>query len=357
MTPLSHLLEASIEDVRRRQMAHTLNPDLAEEPKPVPPFDGGPAFPSSEEPEQPATAEPQPPLAWMKLFHRSGLDVRLPIPVDGCPVSLTTFAAVLQSVDNAIAAGWMTQAPGLEAGENRDKIAWVSRCLVPSRNGGECSRIFLYLDNDACTYKHVAEYLNTPDDVAAFEYASGLKLEQIPVWPTKAAPKRLEKGTAQYIIQAPRPFEVIWKLNPDYQEGVQGQKEEKRLFVRWANSKPPAVSSEPAKPPPDFPPLPGVEPPPWWETRQFAVKAADERELADVIDKLDDDVRASNNGDRAWLGWLIGFSLHRLIFYAERQQDLVRTWSCVNVLKDRMPAGWVDVLNAYKDQRKQEVKP
>ena len=184
-------------------------------------------------------------LPTVYLHHPRGPKVLIPL-CSGAPMAAAE--ELLKLVGQYLDAGWLVTAPGLEEGEHKETYAWVSRVAAQSRSG-ECSRVFLYIDNDAWTHKHIDRYLNTDADVDAFERATGIKLASIPVYPGKAAPERGNREIVRFIIKAPTPFEAIWKNNPDYTEG--SKTETKRLFVRWANVAPatPQTAQEPPKQP------------------------------------------------------------------------------------------------------------
>ncbi len=193
----------------------------------------------------------------VRLYHPCGVSVTLPV---GVPCD---YARAFADVARALAAGFLTAAPGLEAGEERDEIGYVLRCQKVNKSGRMSSRVHLYSTNSAVEFKVLSEWLDSDDEDHAFEQASGLRLATMKAFPAAAAPKRGESSASdEFIYKAPKPFYAVHIANPDYDEkeaeAFAARKEtykvSKRLFVRWepaAGSKPatpPAASSSPASP-------------------------------------------------------------------------------------------------------------
>jgi hypothetical protein len=65
----------------------------------------------------------------------------------------------------------------------------------------------LYYENPKLVYAKKA-YLNTPEECAAFERVSGLRIAALPEFPSTALPKRDEKSAQQFIVAAKTPFQV-----------------------------------------------------------------------------------------------------------------------------------------------------
>lgn len=194
------------------------------------------------ESETPTAAAPAEPNGWTKCYHVSGLLVTL--PVRGAN-AVEMFAAV----DAIIAAGFTVAAPGLEAGENKIECGWVMR-TTQNKNGRLTPILHLYEPDN--TWPTVKTYLNQPEDVAAFEFASGIKVDKIPDWP---ADSHIQRGTGKdnYVVKAPRPFGVVFRDNPKYDEKETDLAKKKsngpaRKFVRWADQKPESAPTNGAAP-------------------------------------------------------------------------------------------------------------
>jgi hypothetical protein len=192
---------------------------------------------------------PEPPTAWVKLYHPRGVDVRLPIHTAGVPVPPATWKAVLASVDAAIDAGFLATAPGLEPGETRETIGAVVQRLHDNRDGGALTPVIdLYAAGDPATnrYKLLSVYLNTEADQEAFERASGLRLDKLPVYEGSGHIERgKDRRLDQKVVAAPKPFAVAWRPNPkhDPAEKDQAKMKPKRLFARWPEL--PAAAADP----------------------------------------------------------------------------------------------------------------
>lgn len=192
--------------------------------------------------------QPAPTNGWTKLYHPRGPQVTLPVtcqPLD--------YAGMLANVSAMLDAGWLIQAPGLEAGEDRFDCVAVCRTSKKNDDGSYTPVVHLYQAD--FEFKSLSEYLNNPEQIAAFEFASGLALKSLPAFPGKAPPSR-GAGTESdaFIVQAPRPFGVVMKPNPKYSEEAKAAftargetyRVPKRVLVRWVNQKPAAQpASEP----------------------------------------------------------------------------------------------------------------
>lgn len=181
----------------------------------------------------------QPICGWIKPWHPSGIQVTLPVPFG-------SYASMFAAVSDAIATGFTASAPGLEQGEEQAEVGYVCR-VHKSGERGASDLLFLYSPNDAWTWKFLYVYINNDEQALAFEEASGLKAASLPEYPSEAAPQR-GKAADKYIIKSPRPFGVVFRENPKYDENetdVAKKKSNgpKHKFVRWVNQKSP--TSEP----------------------------------------------------------------------------------------------------------------
>lgn len=177
---------------------------------------------------------------WMKLFHPTGALVTLPVPCD--VADMDCYKMAFQAVSQAVAAGFSVSAPGLEAGEERQEIGWVVRKSKENNRGGSTHVIDLYPANEAAKFSFLTVYLNNDDEIAAFEAASRLRVESLPLY---IGDNKIERGkkrdTDAFVIAAPKPFTVIYGANPKYdeKEAVAAQATgkmypvPKRKFIRW----------------------------------------------------------------------------------------------------------------------------
>jgi hypothetical protein len=173
---------------------------------------------------------------WTKLFHPRGPQVTLPLPADA--------VAAFASVGAALDAGWLVTAPGLEDGEEKESIAYVLRGAF-ERDGEVTPYVLLYAANDALTWSILKVYLNKREDIEAFEYASGMKLDSIPDYIGDNKPQRgAAAKTDRFIVKSTKPFGVVYKKNPKHDDTEAGKMKPARLFVRWENQKPAAQSQQ-----------------------------------------------------------------------------------------------------------------
>lgn len=176
--------------------------------------------------------------AWTRLFHPRGPQVTLPLPTDP--------KACLEAVNAALDVGWLVQAPGLEEGEEKEQVAFVVHGEF-ERDGKETPFVLLYSGNDAMKHSFLKVYLNHEADVAAFEYASKMKLSTIETYIGQDKPERgKSRQIDRYIVAPPKPFGVVFKANPKYDTSAAAAcrakgdiySVPKRVFVRWADVMP-----------------------------------------------------------------------------------------------------------------------
>ncbi len=178
------------------------------------------------------------------LYHPSGAKVSIPLSLTS-PMTTDNALCVLQSVSSLLAVGFSVDVPGLEAGEQVEDIGWVLRKKQKNERG-ESIRVELYPANAGLVKKHLHYYLDTPEQVAEFESATGLAVRSIPVYAGKDSVERgADEDTDKFIVKLPRPAKVVWRDNPAYDpdETDLTKKKPRRLFVRWD-----AVTPPPARP-------------------------------------------------------------------------------------------------------------
>lgn len=174
---------------------------------------------------------PLQPAVQTAAFLPNGRRLYFSIPA----TSIADLIAKALELDAALtAAGLSVREPGLSEGEQRESIAYVVRRAKMNDDGTETPLIDLYPEKLA--FKFLSIYLNTPEEIASFEAATGLHLNTTPVYASDTAIERFKNGKrdAEYVISLPKPAGVIWKANPRY-EGENDKKHPKRMFVRWAD--------------------------------------------------------------------------------------------------------------------------
>lgn len=176
----------------------------------------------------------QEPTFWVTGWLGNGVKVSFTVPTH----YETAYEDALGFTNRLLSLGFRHTELGTEPGETREVVGYVCRRVQVKDDGSETPIIDLYAANDAIKFKVISVYLNTPEDIAAFENASGLKLNKLQVFKSKAAPERGDRLTDENIIKAPRPFAAILRDNPNY---VDGGTKPKRKFVRWDTAPAPAA--------------------------------------------------------------------------------------------------------------------
>ncbi len=132
--------------------------------------------------------------------------------------------------------GYSATAPGAPEGGKLEMIGWVVRRRQINKDGRPDTPILdLYLDHEAWNGRLVGIYLNTPEEVAAFEKASGRKLESFPLFDGDVPAKRDNPRTSQYVIRLTAPIGAYIGDNPQY-EGENDKTHQKRKFLGWKDA-------------------------------------------------------------------------------------------------------------------------
>lgn len=172
-----------------------------------------------------------------QLFHPRGVKVTFSFPEP--PDAL---GAVSEYLDK----GWLVNAPGLEAGEEREEIGWVCR----GEKGDGVPFVLLYANQEQMTHSILKVYLNTDEDVKNFEFASGLRLDAMPLYEGSDKPERGKNAKAdQKIVKMKKPFGIVYKPNPKFVQADADAaraankiyKQPKRLLARYADERPKAA--------------------------------------------------------------------------------------------------------------------
>lgn len=182
---------------------------------------------------------------WVKMFHPRGVLVTLPVP-------FAPPEEMFKSVDDYFNVGFLSREVGLEAGEMKEEVGWVSRSTTTGRTG-LADVIAYYSTNESWTKPFLTDYLNTDADRAEFEAATGIKPASIPEYIGEG---RLERGknpkTDALIVKLPRPVALVMKPNPKYNEAEavaskaanKVYKVPKKVFVRWDGKAQPVTAPE-----------------------------------------------------------------------------------------------------------------
>ncbi|MDX9993100.1 MAG: SWIM zinc finger family protein [Anaerolineales bacterium] len=203
-------------------------------------------FPEGGQSKMNEPTTPNPVTGWTRLYHSSGAQVTLPI-------AYTAAGNMYAQVDAYLGAGFQVNAPGLEEGEQKQGVVSVSR-----RESKDSTPIVaFYLAHPKTVKKFLHAYLNNQEDVLAFEAATGLRLDAIPLWPGERDIDKDSRQADEYIIPLPHPVNIVWEVNPKWQTwSAEGGKSSgalephKRILVRYD-----AVAAKPVTGP--LPALPG----------------------------------------------------------------------------------------------------
>lgn len=160
------------------------------------------------------------------LYHESGAKVEL-------PVEATTPIDAYAHVGEYLAAGWLVNAPD-NSGLDRLDVAFVVRGVVTNENR-TTPRIYMYSAwGKQDMGSQLTVYLNTPEDIAAFESASGVKLDSLPIVKGKAAPTK-ESGDFERNAK-PVQF-TVFRQKEEYKDSPSGYR---WSLVKYANGATPA---------------------------------------------------------------------------------------------------------------------
>jgi len=189
---------------------------------------------------------------WIKVWHPSGVQVTLPLSLNEL-TSVDAASLVMRSVDNILAAGFQVNVPGLEDGELMEEISHIAR-----REGGDQTPIIdFYSSNTKLEKKFLHVYLNTPDDITAFQIATDVLLDNMNVYDGQQAIERTNPKASKYVIALAHSIKVVYKISPKWEQwkqaGGEGKEPHKRMLVRYEvgkqaekvnDSSPKAVSPE-----------------------------------------------------------------------------------------------------------------
>jgi predicted nucleic acid-binding Zn finger protein len=169
---------------------------------------------------------------WIKLYHPSGAQVTLPVPMLA-RISTEQALDVLGSVSEYLNAGFLVNAPGLEDGELAEEVNAVARREAKD----ETPIIDFYSSNTKLLKKFMHVYMNSEQDVTAFEEAAGIKISSLSVYDGTLAVARGDSKARKYLVSLPRPIKLVWKLSPKWEEwkatGGEGNEPHKRILVRY----------------------------------------------------------------------------------------------------------------------------
>jgi hypothetical protein len=119
---------------------------------------------------------------WIKAWTPDGFQVSLTLPA-------LTVADAMRHLDDVRAHGLLTTLPvdgGLESGESAETITMCVKRMKKNRKDETRPIIDVYWDGAG--FKFVSIYLDTDEQIADFEAVSGLKVKDMPKYPSTAPP-------------------------------------------------------------------------------------------------------------------------------------------------------------------------
>lgn len=160
---------------------------------------------------------------WVQFTFRPGADVDAQVKLTG------------EAIEKALAAGWLIAEPSLEEGERVEPIAYVVKREKYNQTDQTTTPVVdLYPVNGK--FRVLSVYLNGGLDIRAFETATGLRLNDMPLY---EADNSIERGkgpkTDKFVVTLGKQAKIVWKANPKW-EGDEDKKHQKRVFVRWADA-------------------------------------------------------------------------------------------------------------------------
>lgn len=142
--------------------------------------------------------------------------------------------------------GFTTNPPDAKEGERIETVWYVVRRAKLEDNGHETPIIDLYMQNERVNYKFFSAYLNTTEEVLAFETVSGLKLSDLRLFDGETALQKESPKFGQFSKEAPKHPKVALSKNPYYnpeEEDVKKRKPQYK-FSRWLDAAP-ATAADP----------------------------------------------------------------------------------------------------------------
>lgn len=204
----------------------------------------------------------KPVTGWVRVFHPCGIAVEL--PVQTCVEGKIDYRVSYQAIAGVLAAGFTRDPPGCGKGQQREKISHVIRMEKTNPDRSLTPMLGLYSAEANKKYRELIVYLDSEQQVAAFEQVAGASLDALPNYPGEIAPER-DGGpkTAKFIVATPNQFYVVTDPHPKYDEAEaaacaerqDAYKIPKRKFARWEAIRPAGTPQiQPAQQPKQTPP-------------------------------------------------------------------------------------------------------
>lgn len=176
-----------------------------------------------------------------RLWSADGMQVTFSFPLP-CQSPGDFSDADAQAVQKAIATGvrngFFAAEPSKLEGEKLHTVWGVIRRGKVNDDGTETAIMDFYAENEKMVYAFFKHYLNKPEDVTAFEAATGMKINEIPLFDGSAALEKTAGTFGKYIRLAPNKPRVALTPNPYYDANEQDKTKKKPQFKfgRWLAS-------------------------------------------------------------------------------------------------------------------------
>ena len=174
------------------------------------------------------------------LYHPTGTKVDVPLSLFD-ELTVTQATTLIRSVDALLLAGFTVNLPGLNDGEQYEQIGFAVRRSKENDDHTTTPIVDIYPVTG--TYRILGLYLNTANELNAFESATGLRIAAMPEFDGTPIERGAKSSTDKYVISLASPAKVVWKLNPKW-EGDNDKKHAKRVFVRWDGIRPTVKPAE-----------------------------------------------------------------------------------------------------------------
>lgn len=105
--------------------------------------------------------------------------------------------------------GFLATAPGVEPGEVTEPILYVCRYdHTDTKTGKQIPHIAFYSESEWLTKRWLHVYLDKPEDVEAFETATGLTVATMPVWMGETHPERNNPKAQKFVVRLAKAIRI-----------------------------------------------------------------------------------------------------------------------------------------------------
>lgn len=163
---------------------------------------------------------------WIKGFSADGFQVSVTL-------SITDASQITSVLDQVRAQGIQPTPPAAQPATERMTITSLTRRLWTGKDGKEKHALDFFVDH--LQWRVFTVYMDSMDDIEAFEAGSGLQIGGLPVLPISAPPERNQADKNQI----PCSFDVLYNI----EHTAEGKRRD--VFVGYAETKAPAPAPSP----------------------------------------------------------------------------------------------------------------